>query len=284
MPPDLPSPSARWLTADDVAVDFTAAPPGPEDASALSGHRALVLVGLTGAGKSATVTGLAACGAVATVLPDRRVLTDRVILPAMTDGPGQPVTDRIERFRLTAAFRDRHPGGMGDVIRQLRFTRPLGAGWVAFDGVRGEAEVRAVAELPHALFAVLEASPEIRIARLSLRGDPFDQAALQSGDAQAGTANRSAMMDILTERRAESVLSEHALGRLAGVLATAQADASAVAAAASIIVEEARYYDPEAARAVLEQMAPDRIFVIDTARYGVDDVVGLLRARLAADG
>jgi Mg2+/Co2+ transporter CorC len=144
--------------------------------------------------------------------------------------------------------------------------------------------VRAVAELPHALFAVLEASPEIRIARLSLRGDPFDQAALQSGDAQAGTANRSAMMDILTERRAESVLSEHALGRLAGVLATAQADASAVAAAASIIVEEARYYDPEAARAVLEQMAPDRIFVIDTARYGVDDVVGLLRARLAADG
>ncbi len=49
------------------------------------------------------------------VLPDRRDLADRVVIPAVQDElglPRAPVRDRVERFRMTARYRESHPGGM----------------------------------------------------------------------------------------------------------------------------------------------------------------------------
>src|SRR5690606_16186401 len=63
-----------------VAAGGVAAP----TADRLLDRPMIVLVGLTGAGKTTTVERLQATLPLAAVLPDRRALTDRLILPLMT--------------------------------------------------------------------------------------------------------------------------------------------------------------------------------------------------------
>src|SRR3546814_4831368 len=92
--------------------------------------------------RCALVTGVQTCALpislpLAAVLPGRRALTDRLILPLMTGSAG-PVTDRVERFRLTAAFKERHPGGMGDLMAWLVLPPGLPPGPLLFDGLRSE--------------------------------------------------------------------------------------------------------------------------------------------------
>lgn len=290
-PPNPPFPTPRtppvhWLSADQVSADF-ALPPAtvPHGRVSLAQAPILVLVGLTGAGKTATVAGLAGCGAVGAVLPDRREITDRIILPAMTGDPTLKVTDRIERFRLTGAFRERFPGGMGDVLVRLTVDDDRGAvlresGWLVFDGLRGEAETAAAARLPNAVFAVLQAPPELRVARLSLRADPFDRAASGGTNDSERSTTDERYSRTLEERGLGDLLTAPELERLAGRLAHASADLAAVGSAVSIVVEESRHYDPDAALAVLERLAPTRTVVVDTAENGVDAVVDKVAAAL----
>lgn len=280
------TPPVTWLSADQVSADF-ALPPAtaPHGRLSLAQAPILVLVGLTGAGKTATVAGLAGRGAVGAVLPARREITDHIILPAMTGDPTRKVTDRIERFRLTGAFRERHPGGMGDVLERLsvdgdRGTALRESGWLVFDGVRGAAETAAAARLPNAVFAVLQAPPELRVARLSLRADPFDQATADGTGGSEHNATDARYRRTLEERGLGELLAAAALDRLAGRLADANAELTAVGSAVSIVVEESRHYDPDAALAVLERLAPARTVVVDTAEHGVDAVVDRVAAAL----
>ncbi|SDF44944.1 AAA family ATPase [Thalassobaculum litoreum] len=290
MPPRISTDPVTWLSAEDVAVDFTL-PPGtaPAGRQALATARLVIFVGLTGSGKSATVTALAETGAVRAVLPDRRAVTDRIILPAMTGNPDRPVTDRIERFRLTAAFRDAHPGGMGDVLERLTVDRDaaegwLAGGWLVFDGVRGPAEAAAAARLPNAVFAVLEAPPEVRVARLSLRGDPFDRASLDGNDMTEDPGGAADYLRALREHEVGTLMQEETMLRLARLLSDAGADPAAVASAAAIVVEESRYYDTGPAIAVLQDRAPGRTVIVDTAENPVADVVSAISARLMDAG
>lgn len=286
MPSEDSTMPVTWLSADDVAVDFST-PPGAATLgrTALTTARILVFVGLTGSGKSASVAGLAEAGAVRAVLPDRRAVTDSIILPAMIGDPRRRVTDRIERFRLTAAFREAHPGGMGDVLERLTVDRQasqdwLSRGWVVFDGVRGPAETAAAARLPNAVFAVLEATPEVRLARLSLRGDPFDQASFDTSALPTVSGGATDVLQVLREHGVGDLMSDDRMGRLARLLFDAGADQAAVASAAAIVAEESRYYDTGEAIATLQERAPGRIVVIDTARSPVGDVVAAISARL----
>lgn len=76
----------------------------------------LVLVGLTGVGKSTLVEALGLPR-----LPDRRELVDRYVLPRYGAEPPIP---REERFRLTRRFREEFPGGVAEVL--YRATRRPG--------------------------------------------------------------------------------------------------------------------------------------------------------------
>ncbi len=286
MPPGISTDPVTRISAADIAVDFSL-PPGaaPDGRHCLATARMVVFVGLTGSGKSATVAGLAGTGAVRAVLPDRRAVTDRIILPAMTGDPGRQVTDRIERFRLTAAFRDAHPGGMGDVLERLTVDGSmagdlLAEGWLVFDGVRGPAETAAAARLPNAVFAVLVAAPEVRVARLSLRGDPFDRAALDTGALTDDAAGAADYLRVLREHEVETLMPDGTMRRLAHLLSEAGADLPAVASAAAIVVEESRYYDTGEAIAVLQDRAPGRAVIVDTAANPVGAVVSAISARL----
>ena len=104
----------------------------------------LVLVGVTGVGKSTTLAALAEAGLRYHLLPDRRDLTDRLIIPAMQPRAGQPVapvTDRKLRFEYTRAYREVNPGGMAQALAQLWIEPAVLPELLLFDGLRGENEV-----------------------------------------------------------------------------------------------------------------------------------------------
>lgn len=264
--------------------DFGIAPAGRAGATSerLSDRPALVLVGLTGAGKTTTVERLACSAPLAAVLPDRRALTDRLILPAMT-GATTPVSDRVERFRLTAAFKERHPGGMGEVLSWLLLPPGLPPGPVLFDGLRGEAEVSAAATtLPRAWFLVLDCPPEGRLWRLCGRNDPFDHAG--AGPATAGPATGAgAVRRVLLDAGFEALLDAARFDRLITTLAGRGIEPETVARSAAIIVEESRHYDPARARAALQRLAPERMLTLDTGALDPAAVVSAVVDWLAAD-
>ncbi len=122
----------------------------------------LVVVGVTGAGKSTALQAVSAAGLDYCLLPDRRALTDRLIIPRMQAGAGEelrPVSDRRRRFEYTRAYRQENAGGMAHALAQLWIDPAVQDGALLFDGLRGADEVtHAATLLPH------------RIARGKLHG------------------------------------------------------------------------------------------------------------------
>ncbi|TBH20524.1 hypothetical protein [Thermus thermamylovorans] len=177
----------------------------------------LILVGLTGVGKSTLVAALGLPR-----LPDRRELVDLYVLPRYGAKPPIP---REERFQLTRRFREEFPGGVAEVLaRGYAEAHPL----LLFDGLRGEREVAyALEHLPRALFVVLHAREATRLKRLLSRRDAFDRVALRPED----LAQLKAL--------AKGVLSP---GELEEALALAPWEE--VLAKLKIVAEEARNYDP----------------------------------------
>ncbi len=131
-------------------------------------------MGLTGVGKSTAVTALTDAY---TLLPNRRELTDALIIPAAQRADGLPlraITDRLERFKLTRRYRESHPGGMVGALKEY-LHRGAGEGPFVFDNLRGLDEAKAaVSAFPDARFVLLDAPPSVRLSRLVGRRDPFD--------------------------------------------------------------------------------------------------------------
>lgn len=193
------------LTRSCRIDDETAVGPPPSGWRAITAMPLVVLVGLTGAGKTTLARTLAAEGRVV-LLPDRRRLTDAVIL-----GENAATLDRAGRFAATARFRNAAPGGMGEVLAALCVATapdhpPL------FDGLRGAPEIKFFApRAPHAIFLAFKVSDETRAQRIASRGDGFDGAA--SGSA---TRARAVVADEAQHYRLDAALdalASHAPGR-----------------------------------------------------------------------
>ena len=181
-PPD-PSAAGRWpLTRSLRVADGVAVGPPPEGWRAVMAAPLFVLVGLTGAGKTTLADALVAAG-LAAALPDRRRLTDAVIL-----GERAGRLDRAGRFAATAAFRKAAPGGMGEILAALSVAAPPERPFL-FDGLRGAAELACFArQAPAARFLALSASDGTRAQRIAGRGDRFD------GDAAGDAAQARALV------------------------------------------------------------------------------------------
>lgn len=228
----------------------------------------VILVGLTGVGKSTVLELLPRNSLNFTLLPNRRDMTDQMIIASLQVEAGQmpyPVTDRVERFEYTARYRAKFPGGMAHALSQI-VINPTQAGLpLIFDGLRGLNEVQyAVTYFPLAQFIVLDAPDMIRLNRLLKREDIFDTTHISSG--QGSLASQNLIADLLAIPNIEAVFSEEQLQQIAKATRLAHVAVDEVIQKVSIIVKERRNYDSTTARVYLTHALPTkRVLVVDTA-------------------
>lgn len=227
----------------------------------LASRPLLVLVGLTGVGKSTYLGRLQETPPPLAgrwlLLPDRRQLTDRIIIPAAQNSAGEPLTpvqDRERRFALTRRYRTQYPGGMAHALTQLYIARDE-AGCCLFDGLRGAHEVeQAAAALPAARFVVLAAPLLVRLERLLGRQDAFDRIDRHpEGRSHAAELGADSLLFTLEERE-----------RLGRLVASGEIPAAELQAKLAIVTAEARSYDQETTIAALMKSAPQRTLVLET--------------------
>lgn len=234
-----------------------------------------MLVGVTGVGKSTALGALSAellSREQRRVLPDRREITDAVmILPVA----GKPVTDREERFRLTALYRQAHAGGMAQALGSLIADTRLWGHAPVFDGLRGLEEVQyAARQYPQWRFVALGAPDVVRVRRLLGRGDAFDQVKVKpgghqdTGDLRAALAGLKGITDVFTAPELDELAALSALGHTP----------DNVLAKVKIVVSERRNYDPHAAEAFLRTLPPERALVLDTLALNPEQVAAAVRA------
>jgi hypothetical protein len=244
-------------TLNDVLIIDEETPP---DYRPLAELPLVIMVGLTGVGKTTTLKALANAGFEFNLLPNRRDVTDKTIIAYVQKEAGQavaPVTDRLERFKYTARYREKFPSGMAHALTMLA-VKTTDSITLVYDGLRGLDEVEHAANyFPTARFVVLDAPDIVRLSRLLTRGDSFDQVTLSGQNMEAGTSLRNAVPDI------DLVFDEAELTQIAGL--AHQIPLKEIVKKASIIVEERRNYDSQAARQHLIETVPDRVLVVDTA-------------------
>jgi predicted kinase len=224
--------------------------------ASLRGLPFLILVGVTGVGKTTALEAMRTAGIAYSELPDRRTITDVVMIDALA---GQPVHDREERFALTRQYRETHPGGMAEAIGALSVNlehKPLP---VVFDGLRGLDEVQyAARNYAQARFIVLDAPDTVRVQRLLGRNDAFDQMR-REGNASAGVLEQLAGI-----KGVHSVFSERQIAQIAALEGVTADD---LVAKTRIVVTERLNYDPVAAREYLLGLPGDRVLYVDTTAH-----------------
>ncbi|RME64441.1 MAG: ATPase [Caldilineae bacterium] len=261
----------------DVAFELLAeglgvgsAPPGWRP---LTAQPLLILVGVTGVGKTTTVRAIQRLRPDLKVLPNRRFLADRLVIPAVQRAWGEevhPVTDRVQRFAYTRAYREQHPGGLAHALSTLILDPTQWPGLLLFDGLRGVDEVRFAAQaLPKAHFGVLHAPDSVRVERLLTRRDAFDQVESQA----AGAGLR--WSDI---PESEELLSPEERERLAGLVTQGVIAPDDLRAKIAIVAAERRNYDPAGAINVLQTLAPGRTTIVDTTQATPDEAAAQILA------
>lgn len=161
-----------------VGVGF----PVPKDWLPITTFPLLILVGMTGVGKSTITKALAEEGLDFTLLPNRRILTERVIIAPMLKMQDKLVQShcRIKRLTYTRLYREYFPGGMGQILASLHVNPEQVNSMLVFDSLRGENEVSYAAKaLKNAKFVMLNAPNIVRLERLLKRHDSFDKIANQ---------------------------------------------------------------------------------------------------------
>jgi hypothetical protein len=225
----------------------------------------VILVGVTGVGKSTLLHEMARHGANYLLLPDRRELTDQLIISAMqaADGlPIAPVTDRGQRFAYTRRYRERFPGGMAHALTQL-WVSDDAPELLVFDGLRGANEVTyAAGALPNARFIMLDAPDIVRLQRLLGRGDTFDRIATTTVAQQNATTFAA-----LGLPEAATIFSPSEEATMLGWLHERSVSSDALTAKLQIVIEERRSYDPVATREALAVHAPEATLYIDTVTH-----------------
>ncbi len=252
----------------ELAPGIAVGAPVPPAWRALIKHPLLIIVGVTGVGKSTTLEKLAKTGLDYTLLPNRRVLTDQLLIAymqALDQQPIQPVTDRKLRFDYTRRFREQFAGGMSHALTHLWIDPTQSRAHLLFDGLRGVDEVmHAIQALPQARFVVLHAPDVVRVQRLLGRNDTFDQMAVTP--AANASANELASFAALGIPEAATLFTSEEEQKLLTLLQAGGVSADDLRAKLQIVVEERRNYDPTAAIAVLQANAPERTLVIDTTQ------------------
>ncbi|MBE8965439.1 AAA family ATPase [Nostocales cyanobacterium LEGE 12452] len=248
-----------------VGVGF----PVPKDWLPITSFPLLIIVGMTGVGKSTITKALAEEGLDFTLLPNRRVLTERVIIAPMLKIQEKLVQPhcRIKRLAYTRLYREYFPGGMGHILASLHVNPEQVNSMLVFDGLRGENEVRyAATALKNSKFAMLTAPNMVRIERLLKRHDSFDYIANQELE-----NNRQIVPEILTNFASLGVpeasayftpKEEQEILEIAKKRVVTDVE---LREKLKIFVEESQNYDPVPTEQILKAMdTSDRSLIINT--------------------
>lgn len=270
----------KFLT--DSLAYTPAADSAPAGFWPLSALPLVIIVGLTGVGKS-TVVELLPPELDFILLPNRRTIADAIIIAALQAEAGvspHPVTDRLKRFEYTARYREKFPGGMAHAVSQLSVRAKAGR-LVIFDGLRGLDEVTHAGHyFPDARFVVLDAPDMVRLTRLLTRGDAFDQVKIRQTP-----ADQNVIAALRGMRGIDAVFSEDDLTQLARLAQAGGWPVDEVVKKTSVIVEERRNYDSQAAQRYLTQtLPPAQVLVIDTARHPAPEVAAQVSTWLQKTG
>ena len=194
-----------------LAEKYPLASLAPRGRTSPLGERALLmLVALTGTGKSTTLDILRARlgGSGLGLIPSRRELADWVAIPmaqALAGEPIEPIRDRGRRFGYTRRFAEQVPGGMAAAFSWLTLADDYD-GRLISEGIRGENEIRyALENFPRWRIIELTLNPLTRLRRLSGRRDDFDRAA---GDADVGFLPRDLQAEAAAQVQAGAITSQ----------------------------------------------------------------------------
>jgi len=236
----------------------------------------IFIVGQTAVGKSTTLEALQASAESFTLLPNRRQLTDDIIIPEIQQDLGQPqqqVKDRVERFALTKSYREKYGSGMIHALeRYFASLNSSPSGTVVFDNIRGLTEVKAAHEaFKDARFVFLFAPPFVRLQRMLARQDAFDKAGA------ARLENSSFIENLQTIEGVEEVFDLYELARLEA----SGASDEALINSATIITAEVKNYNAEAAKAYLdESVSGDAFLFLNTSDLNITQVRDAIKAWL----
>jgi len=235
----------------------------------------IIIVGLTGVGKTTALTQLDKLGVEFTLLPNRRVLADEVIISSLQKEAGEtphPVTDRVKRFDYTARYRAKYPGGMAFALSRLALNPLKTSGWLVFDGLRGLEEVQQATWLFKQIrFVLLDAPDTVRLTRLLQRHDAFDRTeaapSALNADLTAALYDIPHIKSVFTTRQIQQI------GLLGHTVSPAD-----IIKKVKIIVQERQNYNSNTARIYLTNTLPSRrLLVVNTA----DQPAGAVAKKIA---
>ena len=148
----------------------------------LGQHRLLMVVALTGTGKSTAldIVSRRLGGRGFGLIPTRREVADWIAIPLAQHWSGEvlaPAPDRVKRFAYTRRFAERVEGGMAAAFSWLNLADDYD-GALLSEGIRGGNELRfALRRFPDWRIVELALHPLTRLRRLSGRNEAFDRAA-----------------------------------------------------------------------------------------------------------
>jgi hypothetical protein len=257
----------------------------PDGWHAVANSPLLIWVGLTGVGKTTTQEALRQEMAGIELLPNRRQLTDQLIIAHMQQIDGRTVEavgDRLDRFAYTRRYRELYPGGMAHALSCLWVDGAIHAGQLLFDGLRGADEVGyAIDHLPKAFFIMLDAPDSVRVRRLLGRQDSFDQIGVELPSSRSATDDRFSALGL---PEANTLFSEYEAAELFDLVDRGEVSSQDLQARLRIVLEERQNYDPAATRRTLFDHAPERHLLIDTTQDSAEDAAKAVAHLLQGEG
>ncbi|NEP86091.1 MAG: AAA family ATPase [Okeania sp. SIO2C2] len=256
--------------------------PLPQDWVSIKNEALVIIVGLTGVGKSTVINTLTESGLDFTLLPNRRTLTTELIIPHITATNEQNVQTicRIDRFKYTRQYQKSFPGGMGHILTQLQVNPSLINHPLIFDGLRGKNEVTYAANtLKKAKFIILDAPLSVRLKRLLTRSDAFDRITKYPDNEVVNPQKIMSFSDFGIPE-ASNLFTFDEEQEILTLLERGVYNSVDVCERLNILVEESRNYDSEATKTALQTIAPERTLLLDTTKFSPQQLTQKILAYL----
>ncbi|MBN2146328.1 MAG: hypothetical protein JW726_03025 [Anaerolineales bacterium] len=246
----------------------------------------VILVGGMGAGKSTVCQALIRSDLPVFLLPDRRDLTESLIIHPLQREDGVIPTgklDRKSRLPYIQRYHERQPAGMGYAITQLALDPshlPQGNPWLVFDGLRGAEEIEyAYTALPQAHFIGIDAPDMVRLQRLLERQDGYDTIPA----VRDSTSESTSELQRLGVPQAEQIFSPAELHSLLESVRHGDVAMQELRNKLTVLCLEHKMYDLKATFSILRSFGKQRSLYINSAnqnpRQVADHIIAYLQGQ-----